>query len=321
MNEDVSRRRFMRTAVTSAAGVAASASLPVEIVAQDTGMPNRQLGKTGLYVSLIGFGGGVRFWEEVGGPDQADELIQAAIKLGVNFFDTAHGYGDNQEGEKYFGQSLEKHRKKVYIATKSQQRDYDGMMREVEQSLENLRTTSIDVMQIHGLKEDEEIDQIQAEKGCLKAIHKLIEEGTVKHWGITGHSGAKILLKGIRLLSPDTVCFPTNAREVLGYQDLLLRHASSQGIGVIGMKSTGQRRLMAKARAGDLVHYAISLPLSTVLIGIDTMRTLEDCAELAVARRPMSLKEQEFLRDRVASAGLDRRLPYLSPNYHDGVFT
>ena len=310
----------MRTAISGAATVATVSSLPFEVVAQETGMPSRRLGNTGLYTSLIGFGGGVRFWEKIGGPDEANELIQTAIERGVNFFDSAHGYGENQESEKYFGQSLEKHRKDVYIATKSLHRDYDGIMSEVEQSLKNLRSDTIDLMQFHNLKTDEEIEQIQDKNGGLKAIEKLMGDGTIKHWGITGHMGAKVLLKGIRLLKPETVCFPTNAREVSGYQDVLLRHAGSQGIGVIGMKATGQRRLMERARAGDLVHYAISLPLSSILVGIDTVRTLDECVKLAVARRPMSLREQEILRERVAVASLDRRLPYLAPNYHDGFF-
>ena len=328
MSDPVSRRRFMRNTLSGAATVAAATVMPHEVVAQSTGMPLRKLGGTKLYVSLIGFGGGTRFWEQMPNKDAAMELVKAAIDKGINYFDTSHYYGNetgngenDHAGEILMGECLEKDRKKIILATKSVRRDYDGILKDVEGSLKNLKTDYLDVMQFQSFGKDEEVEPLLEEKGGMKAIEKLRSEGTIKYFGITGHYGAKVLMSGLRLLKPDTICFPTNAREVNAYQKTLLRYAQSLGVGVIGMKATGQRRLIDYAKAQDLVHYAISLSVSSVLIGMDSIQTLENCVELAVSRRPMANKEREILRAKLASIdNVEGSLPYRDPFYRDGHY-
>lgn len=306
----------MQAALSSAAA-AASPGLHSDADAVEPPMRQRPLGKTGLSVSAVGFGGGSRFWEQVEGADQAVELIQEAVKLGINFFDTAGAYGENGEGEKYMGEGLEPHREDVIIATKSRARDYDGTKRAVETSLKNLRTDRIDLYQIHNLAKETEIEQLLAKDGGLKAVRELKKEGVIKHFGITSHTRAKILMTGIRRLDPDTVCFPTNAAEVTKYEYVLIPYAQSRGLGVIGMKATGQRQLLGRARAADLVAYALSLSISTLLVGIDNKDTLRSCVNLALGR-PMSSKERNILRKRISCAGTEIQLPHHNPNYMDG---
>ena len=318
MSQEVSRRDFLRKTLAGAATVAAVGTAPEEVIAQDTGMPQRRLGKTGLYVSRIGFGGGTLFWEQVQNKDEAIELVERAIEKGINFFDTGHQYGQNQEGEKMMGECIEPHRDKIIIATKTRSRGYDDILSDVEASLKNLRTDTIDLLQFHSLTKDENVENL---KESMKAIEKLKSEGVIKFFGITGHDGAKVLMAGIRVLEPDTVCFPTNAKEVNQYQKTLMRYAMSQGIGIIGMKATGHRILMKLAKASDLIHYAISLSVSTLLVGMDSTHTLDSCVELAIDGRPMPSKEKEILRSRLSAADdLDAALPYHSPDYHDGHF-
>lgn len=321
MCDDISRRLFMQTALTGAATLAASQQLQAQVTTLAQAMPKRQLGKTNLQVSLIGFGAGTQYWENFSNRDQAADLIQTAVQKGINFFDTALHYGKNHESETLLGEALENHRSSIIFATKTRKRDYDGVMQDIEQSLKNLRCSKIELYQFHSIAEDIDIEQLQAEQGGMKAIEKLKSDGVIGHFGITGHSGAKILMKALRLLQPDTVCFPTNAKEVHGYQNYLLRQAQSQGSGIIGMKATGQRKLMENARASDLVHYAVSLSISTLLVGMDSKETLDSCIEIATQRHPMSLKEQEILRDKLALAEMKGPLPYHLPTYQDGYYT
>jgi aryl-alcohol dehydrogenase-like predicted oxidoreductase len=152
------------------------------------------LGRTGLQVSEIGFGGapaGLRNYLGKWDPDQEDaersivEAVHKAVELGINYFDTAPGYGDGAS-ERMFGKAIHAYRGSVSIATKAGATTKDGILRSAEASLERLQVDSIDVLQIHGTwYTDEQIREILGPGGALEGLLSLRSQGLVKYIGFT----------------------------------------------------------------------------------------------------------------------------------------
>src|SRR5690349_20239154 len=138
MSEKLSRRDFIKT---TAIGALAAGLVPVAR-AQGEAVPKREFGKTGLKLSIIGLGGGSNYLKA--NDEEAQKILQRAVELGVNYFDTAAQYG-NRASEKRYGQYLSTVRDKVHIGSKTQDRTYDGAMKSVEESLKNLKTDHLDI--------------------------------------------------------------------------------------------------------------------------------------------------------------------------------
>jgi aryl-alcohol dehydrogenase-like predicted oxidoreductase len=162
---EFSRREFL------AAG-AGAAALPLIQSKAKARIPRRKMGKTGLSVSILGLGGGSQFLKACGNDDEAIELVSAAIDGGINYLDSAWGYG-NGESLRRYGLVVGKRRAEVYLTSKTGQRGRDGALREVESSRKNLRTDHIDVMQIHDIKPDEDVERILANDGVYRALLEL----------------------------------------------------------------------------------------------------------------------------------------------------
>jgi len=145
-------------------------------------LKERVLGKTGLKVKPLGFGGiPIQRVSEA----QAIRVVRRCHELGVNYFDTARGYTVSEER---IGKSLKDVRDKVIIATKSSRRTRDEVLQELENSLKNLRTGYIDVYQLHNVASNETWQQVTATGGALEALYKTLDEGKILHLGITSHN-------------------------------------------------------------------------------------------------------------------------------------
>ena len=163
------------------------------------------LGRTGMKVSRIGFGGiPIQHLNQ----NEADEVVNKSLEMDINFFDTARGY---TESEKLIGSALKGRREGIYIATKSGVRHKDGMFSEVETSLKNLQTDYIDLYQLHNIGSVEEFEKAIG-KMAYKALKQLKAEGVIKHIGITSHK-TKIIEKAIESDLFETVQFPFNIVE------------------------------------------------------------------------------------------------------------
>jgi predicted aldo/keto reductase-like oxidoreductase len=145
-------------------------------------LKERILGRTGLNVKTMGFGGIPiqRVSEE-----EAVAVVRRCHEHGLNYFDTARGYTNSEER---IGKALEDVRDEVYLATKSHQRTAEGIFRELETSLRNLRTDYVDVYQLHNVANADQWKQVQAEGGALEAVYQAKEEGRVRHIGVTSHN-------------------------------------------------------------------------------------------------------------------------------------
>jgi len=188
------------------------------------------LGKTGMEISVIGFGG-IAIQKLSG--KQAKDLVEEALNAGITFFDTAQGYGDS---EVKIGEGIRKRRKEVVLATKSPCRSTKQARSHVEQALQRLNTDWIDLYQLHHVSKKNELKQILAPRGALEGLVQLKREGKIRHIGITGHN-ADLLEKSLKESEElETVQFPFNIIEDGKKERSLLKIAKRLNIGTIAMK-------------------------------------------------------------------------------------
>ena len=189
-------------------------------------MEYRELGKTGLKISRLGFGGiPIQRIDAEG----TRVLMHRLKDAGVNYIDTARGYTVSEE---YLGYALEGIRGHFVLATKSMARDKAGMAADVETSLKNLRTGYIEIYQIHNPTMDQ-LEQITAPGGALEALKEAKAAGKIGHIGLTAHS-LEVFRKALELDWVETIMFPYNIVETQG--EKLIQACADKGIGFIGMK-------------------------------------------------------------------------------------
>ena len=267
-------------------------------------MEKRRLGKTNLEVTVVGLGGIPlqRLSEE-----KAGEIVKAAVDAGINFIDTARGY---TVSESYIGAALEKFnlRDRVYLATKTMVRDYEGMKKEIETSLTNLRTDYIDLYQAHLVKTEEQYEQFI--NGGYQALAEAKEAGKIGAIGITAHT-ASLLEK---LLDPekfDTIQFPYNPIENQG--ENLFEMANKHDMGVICMKPIAGGAF----HRGDLsIKYILQNQNVTVAIpGMDTLDQVQTNTDIAKELAPLTEKESKEIETIVKELGSEfcRRCGYCLP--------
>ncbi len=195
-------------------------------------LEKRELGKTGIIINRIGLGGIPiqRITKE-----EAIDVIRYGILKGINFIDSARGYTCSEE---YIGEALVGLRDKVYLATKSMARTYEGMKKDIDVSLNNFKTDHIDLYQMHNVKNINEFNLVMGSDGAYKALLEAKEAGKIKHIGISSHS--KDFLKWLLNNHEDlveTIQFPLNFIEDDSRD--LFELAKEKNIGTIAMKPLG----------------------------------------------------------------------------------
>ncbi len=195
-------------------------------------MQTNKLGKTGLDVSRIIYGGIVSMLD---GQDRSDEYVAYAIEKGINYFDVAPSY---QDAEEKLGNSLIPYRKDIYLACKTGERLAEGAKVELERSHKLLHTDYFDVYQMHALASVEEVETAFSKGGVFEVMLAAKEAGTIKHLGITCHS-EDAALRALELYDFDSVLFPTNwaLHMEKGFAGRLAALCKEKNIGFLGMKS------------------------------------------------------------------------------------
>ena len=189
-------------------------------------MEYRTLGKTGLKVSRMGFGGiPIQRIDAEG----TKVLMHKLLEAGVNYIDTARAYTVSEE---YLGYALEGIRDKFILASKTMSRTREGMAADIEQSLKNLRTDYIDLYQIHNVT-PEQLEQVMAPGGALEALYEARESGKIGHIGLTAHSIDTFKI-AVELPWVETIMFPYNIVETQG--EALIHKCAEKNIGFIDMK-------------------------------------------------------------------------------------
>lgn len=261
-------------------------------MAQAGVLPVRDLGRTGEKVTIFGLGGeGVlRTW---GRERQAEALIDRALALGINYFESARAYAGS---ETYYGAALRERRRRIFLTSKTASRSRDGALRDLETTLANMRTDYLDLWQLHDLREEEEWERSLRDDSVLAALREAKADGRVRFIGVTGHHDPYLLARAIEEVDFDTVLMPVNAAEALlpGFLDTTLPAARRKGMGIVGMKVLCRGSLVDErygTSAARLIRFALSQPISLVTVGCDDLAQLE--ANVAAVRDFAPLAEEE----------------------------
>ncbi|MCF8010254.1 MAG: aldo/keto reductase [Clostridiales bacterium] len=266
-------------------------------------MKYRTLGQTGINASVIGFGGiPVQRISE----DEAEIVVDKALDMGINFFDTARGYTDS---EVKLGKVLGKRRSEAVIATKSMARSKEEMAKEIRSSLNDIGVDYIDLYQFHNVKDKDSYDKIFAPGGALEALKEAKEEGLVKHIGITGH--VKTYLRdALKTGEVETVQFPFNAVETEDDAGLFSL-AREMNVGIIVMKPLAGGALN---NINYALRYILEYPVSVIIPGMDSVEQVEENVK-AGACEALSEEEKNKLAKEAGELGtvFCRRCEYCQP--------
>jgi len=308
-DQEINRRQFINTVATGVVALGVTKTLdPLGAMAAplESGlMPQRPLGQTGHQVSLFSLGGQARL-DQAGHEEEAVAIINRAIDLGVNYLDTAALYGGGVS-ERNVGTVMKTRRKEVYLATKTIQRDYDGAMRDLEKSLRQLQTDHLDCWQLHTVRSKEDEEKVFGANGALKALQKARDEKIVRFLGITGHKQPFVLKRSIERFPFDTILMALNPADKsmpdnendASFIENLLPVAVEKKMGIIGMK-VASGGAMFKEGFGSMVqsmNYVLSLPISTVVVGISKLEELAENIRLAREFKPLSSQEMASIED------------------------
>lgn len=294
----LSRRDFVKVGATGTAALFLSGKNALG-GGQNPPMPERALGRTGHRVRLFSLGGQATLERSSDDPSEAKRLhdeslaiIDRAIDLGVNYIDTAAAYGRGIS-QTNIGEIMVTRRDEVFLATKTHERTRDGSLRLLEESLRLLQTDHLDLWQLHNVRTAEQLDLIFGANGAIEALAQARDEGIVRFLGITGHYDPDTLIAALRRFDFDTILMALNPadRHFLPFMEELLPLANQKEMGVIAMKIPARGRLFREGGVTtmkDAMSYVLTFPVSTVIIGCDTVQQLEENVSIAGSFQPLS---------------------------------
>jgi aryl-alcohol dehydrogenase-like predicted oxidoreductase len=293
-----------------------------------TDMPYRDLGATGERVSAIGLGG----WH-LALPHVDDALslriMRTAIDRGINFMDNCWDYNDG-ESERRMGKALaDGYRDRVFLMTKIDGRSKTAAARQLDESLTRLRTSCIDLVQHHEILRYEDPHRIFDEEGAHAALDEARRAGKIRFIGFTGHKDPHIHLHmlavarehGVRF---DTVQMPLNVMDAhyRSFEKRVLPELRRERIGVLGMKPIANGIILRSktVSAVECLRYALHLPTSVVITGVDSMDILDQACDVARTFAPMTVAEVDALLERTAGAAARGEFePFKTSSIFDGT--
>ncbi len=259
-------------------------------------MQYRPLGRTGVEVSAIGIGG-----FHLGKPPleekQAIDLFQAAVDRGINFSDNSWDYNEG-ESERRVGKALQGRRDKVFVMSKFDGRTKQTAMDQLHDSLTRLQTDHLDLWQFHENIRLEDPDRFFAPGGAVEAVQEARKAGKVRFVGFTGHKDPLVHLRMLECATAhnfqfDACQMPLSVMDAhfRSFEKLVLPELVAQGIAVLGMKSMGDKNILKANVAApiDCLRYALGLPTSVVITGIDSMEILDQAFEAVATYRELDV--------------------------------
>jgi aryl-alcohol dehydrogenase-like predicted oxidoreductase len=288
----------------------------------------RALGTTGEQVSAIGLGGWHLALPHV---DEALSLkiTRTAIDRGINFLDNCWDYNDGTS-ETRMGKALaDGYRHKVFLMTKIDGRSKAAAARQLDESLKRLRTDCIDLVQHHEILRFEDPHRIFDEEGAHGALLDARRAGKLRFIGFTGHKDPEIHLHMLDVARQhgfrfDTVQMPLNVMDAhyRSFEKLVLPELVNQRVGVLGMKSIANGIILRSntVSAVECLRYALSLPTSVVITGVDSMNVLDQACEVARQSERLTTSEVDALLTRTAAVAARGEFePFKTSSIFDGT--
>jgi predicted aldo/keto reductase-like oxidoreductase len=291
------RRSFF--AATAAAGLSIYARGADKSLLESGDIPKRVFGKTGERLTIIGQAGG-RF--PMCSYEDAKAITLRAYQLGVNYFDCARIYW-NGKSEQVYGDVLPPFRKNIFLTTKSPQRSRQGAEADLEKSLAALKTDYLDLWQIHQVSTLDEVEQIFAPGGAIEAFEAAKQAGKCRFIGFTGHHDPQVHLAMLKKYDKyDTILMPLNPADpsYLSFEKMVLPIAVERGMGIQGMKSTANSKLLQEISLKDCLSYVLSLPIHCLALGCTTIGQIEDDVRIAKQFKPLPEDQLAQIREKGA---------------------
>src|SRR5579872_741393 len=288
------RRSFLTSSATAGLAIAAN-DLPMGKV-KPGDIPKRVFGKTGQHLTIIGQAGG-RF--PLCTFEDAKAITRRAYELGINYFDTARLYWGGRS-EQVYGDVLPPFRKHIFLTSKSPERSRQGAEADLEKSLRALKTDHVDLWQIHQVSTMDEVEQIFAPGGAIEAFEAAKKAGKCRFIGFTGHHDPQVHLAMLKKYDKyDTILMPLHAADpgYLSFEKNVLPVAVSRGMGIQGMKSTANAKLLQTIALKDCLSYTLSLPIHCVALGCTTIGQIEDDVRIAKSFKPLDEEQIAQIRE------------------------
>jgi len=292
----------------------------------------RKLGSTGVEVSAIGLGGS-HFADPKLPEQESIRLLHEAVDRGITFMDNCWDYHDGQS-EVRMGKALSQggYRSKVFLMTKIDGRTKELAASQIDESLKRLQTDHLDLLQHHEVLRFDDPDRIFAEGGAMEAVMAAKKAGKIRFIGFTGHKDPRVHLYMLEVARKngfhfDTVQMPLNVLDAhfRSFAQMVVPQAVSEGIGVLGMKSMcGGTGIVLKSNSGvqaiECLHYALNLPTSVVIAGIDKKPILDQAFEAAKSFKPMDRDQLATLLNKTREVAMTGKYELFKTTSHfDGT--
>lgn len=335
MSTEYSRRKFLKSTVVAGISIAGSRlafsnySDPIseskKILSQydPKGLPTAVLGKTGVVIPRMAIGLGSRFLN-IPTLDEALEMCNYALDNGLYYWDTAHSYVNAATGaisEERLGNIVKSRRKEIFLSTKVAERDPEKAKVEIEESLKRLQTDHVDMLKIHSVESEADVNEICKKGGVLDVIAKLKEEGVTRYIGFSGHANALALKAMADTGRFDSMLFAMNhyGDNKDDRQGLVLPATIKQGMGIMLMKTVRPKETVQGVNASELLRFALSLEgPSGIVVGMDSKKVVDSNLNLLRNFKPMSTDEKAKYAMILSPYFRHENLEWMNRSYHDG---
>jgi predicted aldo/keto reductase-like oxidoreductase len=334
--DPISRRTFIQKSSLAAGSLAASSALISSCNAKKAKkdddainsdgvsalpgtIPTRKFGKTGVSITILGYGGGSQFMKMPDG--EWEPHMEWALKSGINYFDTASSYGADAEkpSESRFSEILPPHRDKIVLLTKIHEREPDKAKAEFEESLKRLKTDYVDFLLIHAITDEDKLSDIA--EGNYKLLEQLKAEKMVRHIGFSSMDSAERSKELIENLDFDVTLLAMNPTNYGNFIDVALPAARKKNLGTIAMKVM---RDIVNDYAGpkELLEYAWEKQgVHTAVVSMTGMDPLKQNIEIAsnYTEGGQSGHMGLELEKRLSPLAESQHFVYSKPGYYDGM--
>jgi aryl-alcohol dehydrogenase-like predicted oxidoreductase len=279
-------------------------------------METRSFGKTGESFPILSFGGQRIVDEHNCTEEEAIEIVNTAIDRGIRYFDVAWIYSKGQ-AETRMGKVVKHRRSEMWIATKTWDATRDGARRQLEESLRRLQTDYVNEWRLHNVWDYARLDAFTGKAGALEAAIQARDEGLVRHISISGHTDPQVLVEALNRFPFDSALIALSALDhfMLSFAEEFLPVANAKGIATIAMKVLGLGSLTHEVERS--LRYAFSVPVSTVIVGMETMAQLEQNLAIAESFTPMTDAERlAFFQDIISLVRPDK-IPWKATDWEN----
>jgi aryl-alcohol dehydrogenase-like predicted oxidoreductase len=266
----------------------------------------RKLGRTGFEATIMGLGG-EGLLRTYGQDKEAYTLINKALDLGINYFESARAYDGSEE---YYGKAFRERRKDIFLAGKSHARTREGALDHLHETLRNMKTDHLDLWQVHDVRTMDDVEKIFAVGGAIDAFMEAKEKGLTRFVGVSGHQDPSVIRECLTRFDFDTMLVPINPAEASqnSFLEEILPLAEKRGVGIIGMKIYVRgfvSKLTFYTSMEAFFRFALSQPIATAVIGCDNLEQLEQNVYFARSFKPMDWEQQDGFVEAIAPYARD----------------